>query len=186
MYVEQSFEDNSLTAAGSIAHDRVDSQEITWEGKVRIERSIDIFSDKYGLIGKTDVVEFHPSGVVYPIEYKHGKRHDWVHDNLQLCAQALCLEEMLNVSIPKGAIYHTTSNKRREVNIDSKLRSIAVATINEIRNLYKVAVAPLPVNDKRCPNCSLIDICVNNIKEIDWHPVWNNLFDVSENQDNSL
>jgi CRISPR-associated exonuclease Cas4 len=106
------------------------------------------------------VVEFHSDGIV-PVEYKHGPRRERKHDDLQLCAQALCLEEMLGTHIERGAIYSLQTRRRRPVVFDEALRADTRAAIGAVRALQQGA-GPLPPapNDKRCPKCSLLDACV--------------------------
>ena len=117
-----------------------------------------------------DIVEFETEGTPYPIEYKHGPKRVKEHDNLQLAAQALCLEEMTGKPVPKGAIYHFTSRRRREVQIDEALRKKVVQTIAAIREIVRAGKLPKPVNDKRCDQCSLKEICqpaaVGNVSAI--------------------
>ena len=99
------------------------------------------------------------SGVVFPVEFKHGRKREKIHDDIQLAAQAMCLEEMLGVTVPLGAIYHASSRRRREVEITPELRHIVEATVDAIRQMIEQRVLPPPVNDARCHACSLIEIC---------------------------
>lgn len=160
IHLEQEFAENHHTLRGQAAHQRVDTgaMEMGYEG-VRIERSVQLFSRRYGLVGKADVVEFHPDGRVFPVEYKQGRRRVKVHDNLQLAAQALCLEEMLGCRVTRGAIYSATSRKRREVIIDEALRAQVEAAIQHIQAIRTANRLPPPVQDTRCKECSLIDLC---------------------------
>jgi len=106
------------------------------------------------------VVEFHPDGSVYPVEYKHGKRKQWDNDDLQVAAQAMCLEEMLQTTIPAAAIYHIQTRRRREVPVDQKLRSEVTATITAVINLLNGQQCPPPTeHHNRCPQCSLNGLC---------------------------
>ena len=98
-------------------------------------------------------------GTPYPVEYKHGARKKWINDDLQLAAQALCLEEMTGKPVPLGAIFHFTSRRRREVQVDEALRAEVVQTIAAIREIRRMGTSPKPVNDKRCDQCSLREIC---------------------------
>ena len=160
IHVEGEFTDNIHTARGNAEHERVDQG--TYETKqsgARVEYALPVWSDRLGLIGKCDVVEFRPDGSVYPVEYKHGARKKWLNDDLQLAAQALCLEEMLGHHVPLGAIYHTTSRRRREVTVTEDLRALVVTTIDAIRAMLNDGQLPPPVNDARCRQCSLNEIC---------------------------
>ncbi len=102
IYAENEFADNLHTQSGTEEHERVDQLQHEIKNGVRIEFALPVWSDQYGLTGRCDVVEFHPDGHVFPVEYKHGKRKQWLNDDLQVAAQALCLEEMLGVSIPNA------------------------------------------------------------------------------------
>jgi CRISPR-associated exonuclease Cas4 len=126
-----------------------------------MERALPLWSDRWGLLGKGDVIEFHPDGRIVPVEYKHGSRRERRHDDLQLCAQALCLEEMRNVTVEAGAIYSLQSKRRRDVFFDDELRDATAEVIARVRELQQ-NTGPLPeaVDDKRCPRCSLIDACL--------------------------
>ena len=96
---------------------------------------------------------------MYPVEFKHGTKRQKLHDDIQLAAQAICLEEMLNRPVPKGAIFHATSHRRREVLITSELKQLVEETADAIRIMLASGKIPLPVNDARCRECSLKDIC---------------------------
>jgi CRISPR-associated exonuclease Cas4 len=159
IHVEQAFDENVHTMRGNAAHERVDDPGFeTFEG-VRAERALPVWSDRLGLIGKCDVVEFHPDGHIYPIEYKHGKKREKSHDDIQLAAQAMCLEEMMGKTITHGAIYHHGSRRRREVAITQALRQQVEETVNAIRAMMESGKLPPPANDARCKECSLKEIC---------------------------
>lgn len=159
IHLEQAFDENVHTMRGNAAHERVDEPGYeTFEG-VRAERALPVWSDRLGLIGKCDVVEFHPDGSIYPVEYKHGKKREKSHDDIQLAAQAMCLEEMTGKLITHGAIYHHGSRRRREVAITQDLREMVIATVNAIRAMLDSGKLPLPANDARCRECSLKEIC---------------------------
>jgi CRISPR-associated exonuclease Cas4 len=159
IHVEQVFDENVFTMRGNAAHERVDDPGFeTFEG-VRAERALPVWSDRLRLIGKCDVVEFHPDGRIYPVEYKHGRKREKIHDDLQLAAQTMCLEEMTGKSITHGAIYHHGSRRRREVVITQALRDKVEESVNAIRAMMDSGKLPPPVNDARCKECSLIEIC---------------------------
>ena len=159
IHQEQAFDENVHTMRGSAAHERVDEPGYeTFEG-VREERALPVWSDSLGLIGKCDVVEFHPNGRIYPVEYKHGKKREKSHDDIQLAAQAICLEEMTGKVITHGAIYHHGSRRRREVAITQELREMVKETVNAIRAMLDSGKLPQPANDARCKECSLKEIC---------------------------
>jgi CRISPR-associated exonuclease Cas4 len=159
IHLEQCFEDNVLTLRGQAAHSKVDVPDSIREGAIRIEYGLSLFSDSLGLVGKADVVEFLSNGSPFPIEFKHGKRAEYAHDEIQLAAQALCLEEMIGLAVPNGAIYHFSSRRRRTVEITKSLRDRTKTTIASVREMLISGSLPAPVNDNRCRNCSLISVC---------------------------
>lgn len=160
IHQEQSFEENALTLRGRRAHRRVESGEFTVEDGVQVLRSLPLYSKRLGLVGKADVVEILPDGRYYPVEYKHGRRHHQRHDDLQLAAQALCLEEMTGQPVPEGAIYHHKSRRRRVVHITPELRQLVEQTTQSVRRLLTSDAMPAPLeDDTRCRNCSLQPLC---------------------------
>ncbi|MEO6967347.1 MAG: CRISPR-associated protein Cas4 [Rhodanobacteraceae bacterium] len=159
IHVEQAFTDNVYTARGNAAHALVDEPRAERSGTVRIERAMPLWCERLGLIGKADLVEFSADGTPYPVEYKHGPRRQRTHDDLQLAAQAICLEEMTGKPVPLGAIYHFSSRRRREVAIDAGLRAAVGQATDAVRGLLAAKELPPPVNDARCRHCSLIELC---------------------------
>jgi CRISPR-associated exonuclease Cas4 len=160
IYLENEFADNVHTARGNAEHERVDriAHRTTADG-ARLEYALPVWSERLGLIGKCDVVEFWTDGTIYPVEYKHGAKKQRENDDLQLAAQAMCLEEMFSATVKCGAIFHASSKRRREVQMDSLLRSHVEVVLTAIRAMLSQAVLPAPVNDKRCKECSLRTIC---------------------------
>lgn len=159
IHLEQAFADNIHTARGQAVHHLVDEPGYEMKAGVRVERALPLWSDRLGLIGKADLVEFHPDGSVFPVEFKHGRKRQKIHDDIQLAAQAMCLEDMLSRPVPMGAIYHASSRRRREVTITSDLRRLVEATTQAIRGMLQSGILPPPVNDERCRECSLKEIC---------------------------
>ncbi len=159
IHVEQAFDENVHTMRGQAVHERVDEPGFEECTGVRVERALPVWCDRLGLIGKCDVVEFLPDGTPYPVEYKHGRKREKLHDDLQLAAQALCLEEMTGKAVPKGAIFHHTSRRRREVEFTPELRQKVEETTLAVRAMLESGTLPSPVNDARCKECSLKDIC---------------------------
>ncbi len=156
IYQEQTFTDNLYTTRGNLAHERVDSGESGLEYGVRVERALPLYSDRYGLSGKADVVEFLDDGTPYPVEYKQGKRQKKIHDEAQLVGQALCLEEMTGKIVPEGAIYHHNSRRRRIVPITPDLRAYTIQLISDIRTMLASQRLPPPTDDRSlCHACSL-------------------------------
>lgn len=159
IHIEQVYEENVFTLQGTALHQRSDEPLATEEEGVRVERALPLWSDRYGLLGKADVVEFHADGRIAPVEYKRGARRQRRHDDLQLCAQALCLEEMLGVTITHGALYYHASRHRREVELTEALRRQTLRAVEAIRGLVREGRIPPPVDDDRCTQCSLRDAC---------------------------
>lgn len=159
IHIEQTFEENLYTLRGQAVHKQVDIPTTLQKGVGHIERALPIHSVRLGLVGRADLIEFDQLGIPYPVEYKHGPQRVKEHDDIQLAAQALCLEEMTGKSVLRGAIYHHSSHHRREVVISEALRYQVVEITKLVRNLFISKQLPPPVNDKRCTNCSLIDSC---------------------------
>ena len=159
IHLEQTFEDNIHTARGQAVHHLVDTPGFEIKFGVRVARALPVWCDRLNLIGKADLVEFHPDGSVYPVEFKHGAKRQKLHDDIQLAAQAICLEEMLSRPVPKGAIFHATSHRRREVSITPELKQLVDETAIAIRAMLASGKLPSPANDARCKECSLKDIC---------------------------
>jgi len=159
IHQEQAFADNIHTARGQAVHHLVDQPGYEIKAGIKVERSLPLWCERLGLIGKADLVEFHRDGAVFPVEFKHGRKRRTLHDDVQLAAQALCIEEMLGRPVPAGAIYHASSHRRREVAITDELRRLVAATAAAIRDMLAAGVLPPPVNDARCRECSLRAIC---------------------------
>ena len=159
IHMEREFVDNIHTARGTAEHERVDAIRHDSLNGRRIETALPVWSDRFGLTGKCDVVEFLSDGTPYPIEYKHGARKRRMNDDIQLAAQAMCLEEMLGRPVLHGAVYHARSRRRREVAITPELRERVEITADAVRTMLASGVLPAPVNDERCRECSLKDIC---------------------------
>ncbi len=162
IHLEQTFDENLYTLRGSAVHARVDEPASEEIQGVRVERAVPLWSKRLGLVGKADVVEFH-GDTPYPVEYKHGPRREHEHDDLQVCAQAMCLEEMIGKAVPRGAIFHHSSRRRREVVFDESLRHCVEEAVVAIRKMLAERVLPPPVNDKRCDHCSLKESCMPSV-----------------------
>lgn len=160
IHIEQVWDENIYTLRGQRVHEKVDIPADEQVGEVRVERALPLWSHNLRIRGIADVVEFTAEDIPYPVEYKSGTKKVRLADEVQLCAQALCLEEMLDCTIPTGAIYHAASKRRREVEIDLKLRSQTQQIITAVAQLFITQKLPPPVNDKRCADCSLLDACM--------------------------
>lgn len=167
--VESVFTHTADTLQGSYAHQRTDSAGDYYRDGIRVVHGLILFSKRLGLLGKADTVEFHPSpdsqqpARPYPIEYKHGRRRKWDNDDAQLCAQALCLEEMFGVPVPTGAVFHIASKRRREVIFDQRIRQITLEAIAGLGRMLNLGQIPPPVRRPRCRGCSLYPLCMPDI-----------------------
>jgi CRISPR-associated exonuclease Cas4 len=162
IHLEQVWEENLYTLRGRFVHEEVDQPGEEVDGNLRIERSLPLWSRRWGLVGKADVVEFH--GLTpYPVDYKHGPRRPRTHDDLQVCAQAVCLEEMTGQLVPRGAIYHATSRRRREIECDEALRRRLREVVAALREALHRDILPPAPNDKRCRQCSLKSSCLPTV-----------------------
>ena len=166
IHVEQIWADNALTTQGELLHERVDLPALEQRPGVRIERAVPLRSDRLRLIGKADVVEFHAvpgqpgRWQPFPVEYKRGRRRKWLHDEVQVCAQALCLEEMVGVSVPRGALYYAASKRRRDVMIDEALRAETIVAAARYHDLVGRGETPPARLLPKCGNCSLHEFCL--------------------------
>lgn len=158
IHVEQTYEENVYTMRGRLSHERVDAGDEAASRGIPAVRAIPLWSERLRLRGKADLVEMPPDGP-YPVEHKVGRRHG-AHADLQLCAQALCLEEMLGVPVRRGAIFYHATRRRHEVTFGEELRQRTVAVIEDIRAMLRAQRLPDAPNDARCENCSLINSCL--------------------------
>jgi CRISPR-associated exonuclease Cas4 len=176
IHVEQLWADNRLTVEGSHLHRRVDEAPGESRGDVRIARGLQLRSLRLGLIGKADVVEFHRDGTAqpeavrqspygsgwrpFPVEYKRGKPKRDRSDEVQLCAQALCLEEMLGIRIPAGALFYGETRHRTDVAFDTELRDTTERAASRLHQLIASGVTPRARREPKCDGCSLIELCM--------------------------
>jgi CRISPR-associated exonuclease Cas4 len=164
IHIEQVWQESGLTAEGRIMHEKVHEQDRESRGNVRIEYGLPLRSLTLGLIGKADVVEFHRVDKnvwqPFPVEFKRGKPKLDHSDMIQICAQAMCLEEMLFVSVPKGAIFYGRTRRRQDVSFDEILRKETEEAARETHQLISSGNTPPPVYGKRCESCSLIGQCL--------------------------
>jgi CRISPR-associated exonuclease Cas4 len=181
IHVEGIFEDNVHTIRGDIVHEHTDlagyESHIADSGsKITLLRALPVFSDRLGLNGKCDVVEVRSANSkleisdlrlgaaeLRPVEFKVGKRRQWENDDAQLCAQALCLEEMFQTKIERGAIFHAASKRRREVEFTPELRQRTEEAVAELRRLLEANSVPAAIFKPACEECSLFEICLPKI-----------------------
>lgn len=165
IHIEQLWDENLFTAEGRVMHERVHEAGYESRGEVRTARDVSLRSLRLGLIGKADVVEFHrETGTIwrpFPVEYKRGKPKPDECDLVQICAQALCLEEMLGLGVKSGAIFYGRTRHRLEVEFDSSLREATEKAAARLHQLVESGVTPPPFYAaKKCRSCSFIDRCL--------------------------
>ena len=156
-------EENQYTMEGTSLHDRVHSVGDGNRDEVYQVRAIWLRSQKYGLIGKSDLIE-EVDGWVYPVEYKRSHKGEFENDALQVGTQALCLEEMLDKSIAEGFVYYAQSHQRVVVDLNEALRAETIETIAVVRSLFETGLMPLPVYSARCKGWSLYSNSDSRIK----------------------
>lgn len=164
IHVEQVWAENRLTAEGRLMHERVD--EAGWEKRRDVKRVFGLLirSLRLGLSGKADVVEFHKQAdgvwAPYPVEHKRGRPKKDGSDEVQVCAQALCLEEMLNVTIPEAALFYGSQKRRQVVPLGAALRRHTEETARAVHDLLDAGQTPPAAYAKKCDACSLLDLCL--------------------------
>lgn len=165
IHMERLWEENIFTIEGAHLHDRVHRDEIEKRPGVRVVRAMSLRSLKYGLVGIADVVEFHINEAPYPVEYKRGRSKPDRSDEVQLCAQAICLEEMMNVEIQKGSMFYGQPRRREEVLFSVELRSLTLCLVERLREIINSRVLPKAEYGKKCARCSLIEKCMPQISD---------------------
>lgn len=179
IHVEGAWSENYLTATGRQLHERVDHVGGETRKDVHLATALRLVSTRLGITGVADMVEFHrvenetENGVrvasklagrtgwwrPFLVEYKRGRPKGHRADEVQLCAQALCLEEMLTVSVPSGALFYGETRRRVDVCFDEELRRLTHITIRNVRELISSGVTPSPEETKGCTSCSLFELC---------------------------
>lgn len=186
IHLEGIWDDNRLTVEGTILHEKAHEAGLESRIGVRISRGVMLRTLRLGLTGKADVVEFHQAKtgsenpglhrgtmdasvslngtggtwVPFPVEYKRGRPKTNRCDEVQLCAQALCIEEMMNVQVPRGALYYHTPRRRKDVELDSDLRSLTEETAARLHALFARRETPAALYESKCENCSLRELCL--------------------------
>lgn len=158
IHLEQAWMENRLTAEGRLLHERADLPGQSRRHDVRSVRGLALESRELRLLGRADVVEFRPDP--YPVEYKRGKRKPSDCDLVQLCAQSLCLEEMLATHVPEGAIFYGDPRRRLRVTFTSQLRSRTIELTAVMHQLYDSRTTPAATPGRYCPSCSLVNVCL--------------------------
>lgn len=169
IHVGRIWRDDHATAQGRVVHERMDKAGSDQRRGVRILRAVHLGSACRGLIGKADMVELHADRAAstgwrpVPIEVKKGRRSERLADRVQLCAQAFCLEEMMNVEVPEGAIFYAATHKRVRVVIDAALRARTEAAIARMREILISNELPPPELAPKCRQCSLEPDCMPQV-----------------------
>ncbi|MEZ6094157.1 MAG: CRISPR-associated protein Cas4 [Pirellulaceae bacterium] len=162
--IEGIWKDNQYTTEGMFAHKRVDLPKNVVRKDQRNVTGMWLVSHHLGLIGKADLIEFitDPCGQVvpYPVDFKRGKKRRWDNNEVQLCAQAMCLEEMLDVSVPRGAIFHIKSQRREPVEFNVDLRGKTTEAAIRLRQLVENQQTPKAQYHRKCEGCSLLEWCM--------------------------
>lgn len=161
IHVEQVWKENLYTAEGRLMHERAHSQKAEGRPGKKTEFGMPIRSLELGLSGKTDSVEYRKDGSVIVVEYKRGRPKKHRADEVQLCAQALCLEEMKGITIQEGALYYGKARRRKHIIFTSELRELTRKTAFALHNLIEKGVTPKTAYDNdKCPRCSLLEFCI--------------------------
>jgi CRISPR-associated exonuclease Cas4 len=160
IHLEQAWADNRFTAEGNTLHNKAHDGHDESRPGVRITRSLPIVSRRLGIAGQCDIVEFHADGTVIPVEYKRGKPKAHDADRAQLCAQAICLGEMLGVGIAEGFLFYGQRKRRTVVEFGAALRQLVASTADALHELMASRVTPAAEYEpRRCDSCSLIELC---------------------------
>jgi len=179
IHIEQQWMENARTVDGKLFHRRAhDDAQFESRGDLLIARGFRIASQRLNVVGVCDVVEFHrdPEGIelfghegrwtVYPVEYKKGASKTNDADRLQLCAQAMCLEEMLACVISEGSLYYGETRRREQVELTDELRGQVSAMLSEMHQLYDRGYTPKAKPTKGCNACSLKEICLPRLNKL--------------------
>ncbi|VAX35483.1 CRISPR-associated RecB family exonuclease Cas4 [hydrothermal vent metagenome] len=168
IHVEQLWSENIFTAQGRIMHEKVDDVRRESRNDMRIEYGMGLRSLRLGLIGKADAVEFHKEKKVwtpFPVEHKRGKPKKNNCDKVQLCAQGLCLEEMLGINVPAGALFYGKTRRRLDVVFDEGLRQETESLAKDLHDLINSGITPAAVYEEKCEHCSLMEQCLPKIMD---------------------
>ncbi len=166
--------ENEYTVLGDLAHEHADFPGYEHRAGWKLVRALPLFSERLGLSGKADLVEVKSEmrgteresiQEAGPVEYKRGRVSRWDNDRVQLCAQALCLEEMFGIAVPEGMIFHAKSQKRTTVIFDAALRQVTEEGIAQLRALFASGIVPRAILKPQCDGCSLHEVCLPELGE---------------------
>ena len=160
IHLEQIWAEDTATAEGRLLHERVDAGASETRPGVRVERGVALRSAALGVLGRADAIEFHGRPPrPFPVEYKRGKPKPHRADEVQLCAQAICLEEMSGCVVPEGALFYGATRRRVTVAFDSALREVTASVAVATRAMIASGMTPPPVLMPACRRCSLLEAC---------------------------
>ena len=160
IHLEQMWADNRFTAEGNVIHQKAHEGQDESRPGVRITRALPVISRRLGVSGQCDIVEFHDDGDIVPVEYKRGKPKAHQADRVQLCAQALCLEETLDTDLRRGFLFYGQRKRRTVVEFDIELRALTVDTAEALHALIESrSTPPAQYESRKCDSCSLLDCC---------------------------
>lgn len=162
IHVDDVWQENLFTTRGNILHEKVDTDTYETRGDIKTVRGLRIHSLRYGIVGRCDVVEFkreRSATIPYPVEYKSGKPKEDISDLVQLCAQAFCLEEMLDTNIKEGAFFYGSIRRRNKIVITDELRKETERIILSVRAIVESKKIPSAEYTAKCRNCSLQSVC---------------------------
>jgi CRISPR-associated exonuclease Cas4 len=168
IHIERAWKEDAATAEGRVLHERADLPGGENRRGVRVERAVPLRSYRLGLYGRADVVEYHAGdrgvapGQPFPVEYKRGRVKDQLADRVQLCAQAICLEEMHGLDVPQGALFYGESHRRVVVPLDDELRRRTEDAARRAHELIRAGIVPRAEPAPKCRRCSLEPICLPN------------------------
>ena len=160
IHVEKQWADNRLTAEGQVLHAKANDPGHETKTGVRVARALPLRSDTMAMTGIADIVEFHQDGTVVPVEYKRGKPKAGDEDRVQICAQSICLEEMLGVEIESGYLFYGKARKRTLVVFDERLRATTRSAAERLHQMVADGETPPAVREKKCDSCSLLGLCM--------------------------
>jgi len=175
IHLEQQWDENKFTAEGRVIHERAHDGGTENRPGVRIARGVRLRCLRLGLVGQADVIEFHraESGIElpgtlgfwcpFPVEYKRGKPKQNACDEVQLCAQALCIEEMYDTEIRSGALFYGQHRRRTEVRFETTLRDLTASLSARMHELYSAHATPPPIAEPKCDSCSLLARCLPRV-----------------------
>jgi len=159
IHLEQVWIENQFTAEGRLLHERTHSQESENRRKKHTERGMPIRSLELGISGMADIIEYNENNMPYPIEYKRGRPKVKNMDEIQLCAEAMCIEEMIGVRLNEGALFYGKTRRRKTIIFNDELRTQTKNAAKRLHELISKGTTPSPIYTQKCRRCSFYDLC---------------------------